>query len=120
MVLWDPEFTPEDAHYLLSFKEQETKTSMVKDTVGLVLPDECNQELVLKLPDNYGDEAWVADWETFLTVAKPEQTEYIQSVLRLSQTFQVLGRNQRKPVELKFIWDSLPKELKKKLLMMFP
>ncbi len=116
MVLWDPNFTSEDAHYLLSFKEEETKTSMVKDILGMILPDEFNQENILKLPDNFGAEAWVAEWETFLTVAKPEQVEYIQSILRLSEMFQVSSHNQRKPV----IWDSLPKALRKKMMKMFP
>ena len=120
MVLWDPNFTPDDAHYLLSFKEQETKTNMVKDTIGLVLPDEYNQDLVLKLPDSCGDETWVADWETFLAVAKPEQIEHIKSVLLLSQQMSVVNRGKRTPVGLSSVWDMLPKSLRKRLLSQLP
>ena len=120
MVLWDPNFTPEDANYLLSFKEEETKTSMVRDTFGLSLPDESNHEYILKLRDDHGAETWVAEWEVFLTVAKSEQIEYIKSVLLLSQQMLVVNRGKRTPVELNSVWDMLPKSLRKRLLSQLP
>lgn len=114
MVLWDPNFTPEDAHYLLSFKENETKTSFVKEVLGQDFPDEANTDPVLQLVSEFDHtEAWVADWETFLATANSDQTEYVQSIIRFSQMMQVVDQRKSEPIDINLVWDLLPETLKR-------
>ena len=116
MVLWNPNFTSEEPQYELSFVPGETKTSMVKNYLGLILPEESNQETILKLQNDFGTETYVAEWETFLTAAEPDQIEYVQITVCLMQELEICVPGFEHPDKIKSHWDSQTLDLKKEIL----
>lgn len=82
MVLWDPNFTPEDETFRVSFNPYASKTDMLLLHCGLRLPEDRNRARVVRIDSDATNlHVRVTDWKQFLKMATPEQVQCVVSLV---------------------------------------
>lgn len=84
--MWDPRFTIDAPDFLVTYDEKLTKTEMIKQSLGIALPDECNEVDILRF-NNLADNCclWISSWAIFQTTATSEQVGFLSNWLMESE-----------------------------------
>ena len=80
LVLFDQNFTPENKNFRLCYDRNVTKTSMIRDFIGIKLPEDRNRRRVLSIDSEERNiHLRVTDWKRFLAMATPDQVACVQA-----------------------------------------
>lgn len=86
LILWYPRFTPRHPFFRFTHSSEITKQRMVKDLLGMDLPDDVNYdtEITQLVDDSNGAVLYLGTWDQFMSLATPKQIASVVECLEAS------------------------------------